>query len=113
MIASHQFILITPTQFFLQLPMSQTLTNFTTNVNDHFLIPSEILCNCDTNTIINANQNTLFLYNIFNFVPTHVLDTILCQMGDVARQMIALNVGRCGILEMNVLLHVTSSIYSM
>ncbi|KAK2386900.1 putative E3 ubiquitin-protein ligase XERICO [Trifolium repens] len=87
---------------------TNSLTNFRTNVNDHFLIPSEILCKCDTNAIMNADQNTLFLYNTFNFVPTHVLDTVLCRMGDCARQMIALNNGRCGILEMNVLLHVTS-----
>jgi hypothetical protein len=88
--------------------VTNPLTNFRTNIDDHFLIPSEILCICDTNTIINVDQNTLFLYNNFNFVPSYVLDTILCQMGDCARQMIALNVERCGILKMNVLFHVTS-----
>jgi hypothetical protein len=80
----------------------------TIKVDDHFLIPSEILCNCDTNTIMNADHNTLFLYNNFNCVPTYVLNTVLCQLGDYARQLVALNTERCGIWEMKVLLHVTS-----
>jgi hypothetical protein len=80
----------------------------TIKVDDHFLIPSEILCNCDTNTIMNADHNTLFLYNNFNCLPTYVLNNVLCQLRDCARQIIALNTEICGIWEMKVLLHVTS-----
>ncbi|KAK2440915.1 RING/U-box superfamily protein [Trifolium repens] len=57
---------------------------------------------------MNADHNTLFLYNNFNCVPTYVLNTVLCQLGDYAKQLVAINTERCGIWEMKVLLHVTS-----
>ncbi|GAU13487.1 hypothetical protein TSUD_127840 [Trifolium subterraneum] len=57
---------------------------------------------------MNADHNTLFLYNKFNSVPTYLLNTVLCQLGDSARQVVTLNTERCGVWEMNVMLHVTS-----
>jgi len=80
-----------------------------TFVDDYFLIPSDILCNCDAHTVMDDDDHTtLFLHNTFCFVPTYVLDTALYHMGHCERNMVALNTEERGILEMNVLLNVTS-----
>ncbi|MCI30391.1 hypothetical protein A2U01_0051600, partial [Trifolium medium] len=59
---------------------------------------------------MNVDHNTIFLYDNFKSVPTYILNPVLCQLGDYARRMVALNMERCGIWEMKVLLHVTSCI---
>ncbi|XP_045822254.1 RING-H2 finger protein ATL80-like [Trifolium pratense] len=57
---------------------------------------------------MNVDHNTIFLYDNFKYVPTYILNPVLCQLGDYARRMVALNTERCGTWEMKVFLHVTS-----
>jgi len=89
--------------------MSNATNPSITFVSDYFLIPIDILCNCDAHTVMDDDDHTtLFLHNTFRFVPTYVLDTALYHMGHCARNMVALNTEERGILEMNVLLNVTT-----
>lgn len=80
-----------------------------TFVDDYFLIPFDILCNCDAHIVMDDDDHTTpFLHDTFRFVPTYVLDVALYHMGHCARNMVALDTEDRGILEMNVLLSVTS-----
>ncbi|XP_024628875.1 probable E3 ubiquitin-protein ligase XERICO [Medicago truncatula] len=48
--------------------------------------------------------NTLFLFSILSDVPQGILDKLLSDIKDCARNMAALNIEESGTLEMNVLL---------
>ncbi|RDX60948.1 hypothetical protein CR513_60871, partial [Mucuna pruriens] len=80
-----------------------------TTINRTLLIPREILCNCDEETVTLDNDNTTFLYESFSFVPVPVqrLQEILPPIGEYAREIVAAHQGH-NVWEMKVTLHVTS-----
>ncbi|XP_045821729.1 uncharacterized protein LOC123914572 [Trifolium pratense] len=53
---------------------------------------------------------TRFLIDTFHDVPYYVLPEVLHQMGDSARNMVALNTEGCGMLHMNVLLQIVTRV---
>jgi hypothetical protein len=55
-------------------------------------------------------DNTQFLIDTFHEVPNYVLPEVLHQMGDCARNMVSLNTEGCGMLHMNVLLHIVTRV---
>jgi hypothetical protein len=55
-------------------------------------------------------DNTQFLIDAFHEVPNYVLPEVLHQMGDCARNMVLLNTEGCGMLHMNVLLHIVTRV---
>jgi hypothetical protein len=79
-------------------------------INNSFLIPSEVLCNYNRHTIMDFIDNTQFLIDTFHEVPNYVLPEVLHQMGDCARNMVSLNTEGCGMLQMNVLLHIVTRV---
>jgi hypothetical protein len=71
-------------------------------MNKILAIPIEILCNCTEGD----HNNVLFLYDTFDFVATNILDVILPDMEQCARQMVLeYDEGR-DIIKMNMSLHV-------
>ncbi|CAJ2677451.1 unnamed protein product [Trifolium pratense] len=84
--------------------------NYTTPINDNFLIPREVLCNYSRHTIMDSIDNTRFLIDTFHDVPYYVLPEVLHQMGDWARNMVAPNSEGCGMLHMNVLLQIVTRV---
>ncbi|XP_050909425.1 uncharacterized protein LOC127123230 [Lathyrus oleraceus] len=92
------------TQVFLPLKLNAT----TTTSWEQLLIPFEILCNCNDFTVKERDPNIASMYALFFMVPIDVLDVILPQMGKCAREMVENKNEERDILEMDVLLHVTT-----
>jgi len=81
--------------------------NFRTPVLDYhyFLIPSDILCNYNNQTHMDVIVlRTLFLFSILRDVPNVMLEKLLSDIKECARNMVALNIEESETLEINVLL---------
>ncbi|AES93674.1 putative aminoacyltransferase, E1 ubiquitin-activating enzyme [Medicago truncatula] len=79
-----------------------SMSNSAITMNKILAIPIEILCNCTEGD----HNNVLFLYDTFDFVATNILDVILPDMEQCARQMVLKYGEGHDILEMNMSLHV-------
>ncbi|MED6107258.1 hypothetical protein PIB30_012380 [Stylosanthes scabra] len=81
-------------------PAADIYSSSSTTFNESFLVPSDILCNC----------NTEILHQIFSAVPvsSELLDEILPRLAENARTILSRE--RCGSLEMDVNLHVLTHI---
>jgi len=90
--------IILPSDHDATTPMS----NSAITMNKILAVPIEILCNCTEGD----HNNVLFLYDTFDFVPTNILDVILPNMEECARQMVLEYSEGRDILEVNMSLHV-------
>jgi len=82
--------------------VTTSMSNSAITMNKILAIPIEILCNCTEGD----HNNVLFLHDLFDFVPTNLLDVILPDVEQCARQMVVLNGEGRDIIEMNMSLHV-------
>lgn len=84
--------------------------DYKTTINRTLLIPSNILCKCNEITILDREDN-IFLNDSFSFVPisSHILQEILPQIGEYAREMVANGDDECrNMWEIDVSLDVTT-----
>ncbi|KAK7321005.1 hypothetical protein VNO77_31050 [Canavalia gladiata] len=94
------------------IPSQTHPSNFTyddiTTIDRIFLVPREILCDCNEVTVLDRN-NTIFMHDTFSSVPIspELLDAILPLIGECAREMIAQNREGRNIWEMDVRLLIT------
>lgn len=79
---------------------TELYSRYTTTINRINVIQFEILCDCT-----NEDHNNT-LHNMYYFVPSYILNEILPDIEECARQMMANNSEEREILHMNVLLHV-------
>ncbi|KAL5053831.1 hypothetical protein RYX36_034513 [Vicia faba] len=81
---------------------------FTTPIFDYFLIRPETLCNFNAHANMNDDIKRE-LYDNFDAVPSCMLDTVLCNMRDRAKEMVAYS-EKPGLMEINVLLRIVTTI---
>ncbi|XP_045810027.1 DNA repair protein RAD5-like [Trifolium pratense] len=65
-------------------------------------IPTEMLCNCTD------NDHKSVMYDIFSFVSTNILDTILPELEECAKQMVEENHEEREFLEMDLMIHIST-----
>lgn len=92
-----------------QINVTNSIDDFTTTVNQNFWISSNNLCSNNRTTILNEDSN-ISLYESFSClpIPHPILETIIPAIGDAVRQMVEENVEGRDVLEMHVMLRLTT-----